>query len=119
MGTIDFTKGNDAEGIEQDIKWAVRTPAFGQGGHCGYAQIPEGHPWRGRKYDDIPAEVWDGLTYGIDGLYNTNDDGWIGFDHSHFNDPQFEGGEPFTIEHVAEEARDLARQIATAGRSNS
>ena len=33
------------------------------GALCGYVGIPEGHPWHGKDYDEVPAEAHGGLTY--------------------------------------------------------
>jgi hypothetical protein len=33
------------------------------GALCGYVGVPEGHPWHGKGYDDIAADVHGGLTY--------------------------------------------------------
>ena len=33
------------------------------GALCGYVGIPEGHPWHGKDYDEIGADVHGGLTY--------------------------------------------------------
>jgi hypothetical protein len=35
-----------------------------ESGHlCGYIGLPKAHPWHGKDYDDIDAEVHGGLTY--------------------------------------------------------
>ena len=34
------------------------------GALCGYVGVSEGHPWFGKSYGDIDAEVHGGLTYG-------------------------------------------------------
>jgi hypothetical protein len=33
------------------------------GALCGYVGVPEGHPWHGKGYGDVPAEAHGGLTY--------------------------------------------------------
>lgn len=33
------------------------------GALCGYVAVHEGHPWHGKDYDDIQADVHGGLTY--------------------------------------------------------
>ncbi len=59
---------------------------------CGYIGIPKGHPWYGKEYADIEADVHGRLTYASfdnpsakpkstqDGLW------WIGFDCAHGGD---------------------------------
>lgn len=70
------------------------------GAWCGYVGLPTGHAWREMGYDDIPAEVHGGLTYGPrpcmedheTGICHTVEDGddddvrWIGFDCNHAMD---------------------------------
>lgn len=41
----------------------------------GYVRLPDGHPWLGLHYDNIPADVHGGLTYA--------EGNWIGFDTGH------------------------------------
>ncbi len=59
----------------------VRNPL---GFRCGYVKIPEGHPWYGKDYFDIPeVGVHGGLTYSDkDGLEYLQGF-WIGFDCAH------------------------------------
>lgn len=61
----------------------------------GYVIIPEGHPWHGMNYDDIPADVHGGLTFGEfvpDDIKETNPFSAykgqfiIGFDTCHLHD---------------------------------
>jgi integrase len=33
------------------------------GALCGYVGVPQGHPWHGKGYDDVEADVHGGLTY--------------------------------------------------------
>lgn len=48
----------------------------------GYVALPKGHPWYGVDYDEIPALVHGGLTYG-----QQVDEWWvIGYDTSHYRD---------------------------------
>jgi hypothetical protein len=53
-------------------------------GHlCGYVQIPAGHPWHGKDYDEIEADCHGGLTYSgekKEGLF------FVGFDCAHSRD---------------------------------
>lgn len=64
----------------------------GLGFRCGYVRVPKGHPWHGKDYDDIGADVHGGLTFaefdmpcekpGEDDAY------WVGFDCAHLGDAQ-------------------------------
>lgn len=46
---------------------------------CGYVDLPPKHPWHGKEYDDIDAEVHGGLTYA-----QSHGRRWrIGFDCAH------------------------------------
>lgn len=88
-----------ASGNHRGIQWVVIHNGLGY--RCGYACIPEGHPWYGLGYDKIgncddcyccgqPAldrwkgdvSVHGGLTFG-----HTDKNGyWIGFNCSHSGD---------------------------------
>lgn len=119
MSTKVFPNREPLEtGVEDEIEWQIyfHTPT---GSTNGYARIPEGHPWR--KLDDFQwgnsanISIHGGVTFGI------TDDGWIGFDTSHYGDywPDSPmnfghsiGDTDWTREMVVAEAKDLARQIA-------
>jgi hypothetical protein len=48
-------------------------------GHlCGYIQVDADHPWYGKGYDEIDADVHGGMTY--------SDKGEFGFDCAHAGD---------------------------------
>ena len=109
-----------AFGTEDGIDWCVvRAPLYGAVN--GYARIPEDHPWHDMGYEEIydlepDLEVHGGLTFARDG--------WIGFDTLHGFDlwPDMPGrlhqlaagGRQWDQEQVEEEARRLARQVASA-----
>ena len=78
-----------------------------EAGHlCGYLGVPKGHPWYGRDYDSIDAEVHGGLTYSEHEIRGggsnpfvpkealirpyphdtAQDTYWIGFDCAHAGD---------------------------------
>lgn len=123
------------EGVAQGFPWKV-VVAPHLASLNGYVRLSTGHLWFGLFYDDIPAEVHGGLTYGCD------EDGWIGFDTGHFNDywsaeeiHRFDGDptyawwlnaterrladdDPYTnlwtIEKMIAETENLARQAAKA-----
>lgn len=54
------------------------------GHRCGYIQIPKGHKFFDKHYDDVDVEVHGGLTFSgkIEGCRGE----WIGFDCAHMND---------------------------------
>jgi hypothetical protein len=70
------------------------------GALCGYVGVPQGHPWHGKDYDDVGAEVHGGLTYAD--LCQEGPEGetichvpapgepeplwWLGFDCAHYMD---------------------------------
>lgn len=72
----------------------------------GYCIVPQGHPWHGRDYDEIPVEIHGGLTYAeIDGGE------WvIGFDVNHHSDNRYDN----TLEWTIEETKKLAKQVKEA-----
>jgi len=102
----------------------------GNGFRCGYVRVPKGHPWHGKGYDDIEADVHGGLTFaepdkpcdkpGEDDAY------WVGFDCGHHNDAQDPslpservyhntyGGVVRTQEYVEDQCRRLCEQAAAA-----
>lgn len=62
------------------------------GALCGYVAVPPGHPWHGKDYDDVEADVHGGLTYASACCGNVchvpapgepDDVWWLGFDHAH------------------------------------
>lgn len=105
------------------------------GGHwCGYAAVPEGHPWHGKSYSDESmwnVNVHGGLTYGAvpctervchpsDGEDNVH---WFGFDCAHSGDYMPALGARFSLstddsyrdmQYVKAEVERLADQILAA-----
>lgn len=77
-----------AEGQHEGYEWVVIHNQIGY--RCGYVRVPKGHPWHGKPYDEIKAEVHGGLTFaepdkpcdkpGEDDAY------WVGFDCAHLGD---------------------------------
>ena len=74
-----------ATGEHQGFKWHVIHN--GQGYRCGYVRIPAGHPWHGKDYDNIAAEVHGGLTFADADVPcdapGEDNDWWVGFDCAH------------------------------------
>lgn len=74
-----------SRGTHAGFDWVVVHNDSGY--RCGYVRVPAGHPWHGKHYDEIDAEVHGGLTFSdadepCDG--GKPDDGhWFGFDCSH------------------------------------
>ena len=107
-------------GVEDGVEWVTARAPLWEAAN-GYALLPEGHPWRvlDLQFGEGSVEIHGGITYGPT-------KGWVGFDTLHSGDiwpgvPQY--GEPnewdrhWTDELVADEARNLARQIAAAAAS--
>ena len=119
------------KGVHEGYEWEVT--ANGSGYRCGYVRVPAGHPWHGKDYDNIDADVHGGLTFahpdadcGKDGEDSA---WWVGFDCAHaFDapDPDLPGydtamarlliqdkyGSIKTTSYVAAECRQLAEQAA-------
>lgn len=61
-----------------------------RGHRCGYVKVSPGHPWHGKHYDDIEAEIHGGLTFSEDDepcpLDGPDDGYWVGFDCAHAGD---------------------------------
>lgn len=126
MSNSDLSTPIVSFGIHAGIEWETRLHA-GLGATNGYARLPEGHPLRSLdlQWDDASElSVHGGITYG------PTDDGWVGFDTSHFTDiwpmtPDFLKEIPsptpkifWTHEMVESEARDLCEQIAATKTKN-
>lgn len=103
-------------------------------GHwCGYVGVEPGHPWHGKRYDDVDADVHGGLTYAehCEGnVCHVPAEGepehlfWLGFDcahsgdRSHFATEHLDGaffrGVYRDVAYVRREVERLATQAATA-----
>lgn len=89
-------------------------------GHlCGYARLPDAHPWVAYSLDYPPARVHGGITYGprvLDGEEGI----WIGFDCAHSGDltPKAplrdQHGTYRDLAYVRAECESLAEQIRAA-----
>ncbi len=115
------------KGVHAGFEWEVTSNRIGY--RCGYVRIPPGHPWHGKDYDDIDADVHGGLTFTHPdehcGKGGEDDAWWIGFDCAHWNDapdPDLPGYNPEfanpgmirTTAYVAAECRQLAEQALIA-----
>lgn len=69
------------QGEHAGYRWIVMQNSMGF--RCGYVGIPVGHPWHGKGYDDIDADVHGGLTFANPG---EGDSHWLGFDCAHYGD---------------------------------
>jgi|ERR1043166_533244 hypothetical protein len=62
----------------------------GNGYRCGYVRVLPGHPWFGKGYDDVGAEVHGGLTFAQAGsscpTHGPEEEWWLGFDCAHCDD---------------------------------
>ena len=99
-------------------------------GHlCGYVAVPPGHPWHGKSYDDVNAEVHGGITYAeacsgdvchVPKPGEPDDVWWLGFDHAHSGDfcpamgHLFRGESYRSIAYVQDGCRSLAEQAKAA-----
>lgn len=110
------------------------------GALCGYVGVPEGHPYFGLHYRDVPVHVHGGLTFArtcadgddVQDVCHVPEPGrpehvwWLGFDCSHFGDcipamPEIYRSTILKVEYrdiayVQNECRELARQCADAAR---
>lgn len=114
-----------SEGEAYGYTWFTR--GNGMAFRCGYVQIPNGHPWYNKLYDDLEPypNVHGGITYAEAG-----DDCWVlGFDCAHYRDlpdPELSGyradsvayrewdGEIRTQDYVDRECKKLCKQIHEA-----
>lgn len=120
------------KGVHEGFEWEVT--ANGHGYRCGYVRVPAGHPWHGKHYNDIDADVHGGLTFAEPdehcGKGGEDDAWWLGFDCAHpFDapDPELPGydahvasmlaqdyGSIKSTVYVAAECRQLAEQASAA-----
>ena len=75
-----------AEGEHLGFQWVVVNN--GMGYRCGYARVPLGHPWHGKKYRDLDdVAVHGGVTFTEADVPcdapGADTDWWIGFDCAH------------------------------------
>lgn len=111
-----------AKGNHLGFEW--RVCENGNGHRCGYVEIPKGHPFYGKGYDESDLYVHGGITYADRGV-GTNS-WWLGFDCAHSGDaqdPSLPGYAPSrfpaygvirTTEYVQEECEGLCRQASEA-----
>jgi hypothetical protein len=79
---------------------------------CGYVQIPEGHKFYGKYYDDVDIDCHGGLTFAGDfHVTDSNNAGkWcIGFDFQHYND---HGGDRMKAEFECKKVVDQMLEMA-------
>ena len=76
----------ESEGECAGFKWKVLINHMGY--RCGYVCIPVGHPWHGRRTEDIDASVHGGLTFAkpVEKHKHLETGYWIGFDCAHGGD---------------------------------
>jgi hypothetical protein len=118
-----------AKGEAYGFQWEVTSNRMGY--RCGYVRIPAGHPWHGKRYDDIEPypEVHGGLTFAEPdtdcGKGGEDNAWWLGFDCAHYGDAPdpslpgsmrhgLDGGIIRTTEYVSAECRNLALQAQAA-----
>jgi hypothetical protein len=117
-----------AEGEHVGFEWIVvhNRLAF----RCGYVRVPKGHPWHGKDYDQIEAEVHGGLTFAEPDMPcdkgGPDDAYWVGFDCGHFGDaadpdlpaeyrmPSFGDDTVKTQGYVENECKKLCKQAQAA-----
>ncbi len=66
-----------AVGTHAGFDWIVMHN--GMGFRTGYVKVPKGHPWCGKEWDNIDAEVHGGITF----TETNEDECWVGFDAGH------------------------------------
>jgi hypothetical protein len=121
-----------AEGVHVGHEWVVVKVPIGH--RCGYVRVGKDHPWYGKDYDSVDADVHGGLTFAepdVPCAKGGADDGyWVGFDCAHFGDrpdPAFisteyaafnirSAGTIKTQEFVEAECRKLCEQAANSAR---
>lgn len=122
------------KGEHLGFEWEVVQNGLGY--RCGYVRVTPGHPWFGKGYDDINADVHGGLTFCGHGkacpTHGPEAEWWIGFDCAHAGDaqdpeltwakygesvyqmPSYRGDKIRTQEYVEAECRSLCEQASLA-----
>lgn len=119
-----------AEGVHAGFEWLVIHNNMGT--RCGYVKVEPGHPWHGKGYDGVEADVHGGLTFAeadVDCGKGDDNGWWLGFDCAHScdaADPElpmreratilsmFSRGKIRTQEYVEAECRSLCEQALRA-----
>jgi hypothetical protein len=117
-----------AKGVHEGFEWEVTNNRMAY--RCGYVRVPAGHPWHGKDYDGVDADVHGGLTFAEAdvncGKGGEDDAWWLGFDCGHCGDApdpslagysasmEFGGDTIKTTEYVIAECRRLAAQAFAA-----
>lgn len=70
-----------SSGEHKGFRWVILHNGIGF--RCGYVAVPEDHPWHGKQYNDVDADVHWGLTYAD---YGTDGEWYLGFDCAHAGD---------------------------------
>jgi hypothetical protein len=109
---VDNPKSVLEEGEIDGFEYAITNN--GMGYRCGYIRVEPGHPWHGKGYDDIDAEVHGGLTFsqadkpckkeGLDTAW------WVGFDCGH----AFDGRDydlPWDVRDGGEETKKILMDL--------
>jgi hypothetical protein len=128
---LPFTDLNErllGKGEHAGFEWNIVHNRSGY--RCGYVRVLHGHPWFGKDYYDVPAEVHGGLNFAQAGkaceTHGEKDEWWLGFDCGHGGDaqdpslpsvfkmPLFGGEAVRTQEYVEAECRSLCEQAAAA-----
>lgn len=100
--------------LTHKIPWHIPQVIAGWGN--GYIGLPPEHPWYGKPYDDIPADVHGGLTYSRNYKPKEEPDGywWIGFDTGHLDDNEFNCPESY----VDAQIESLKQQAIAAAKTS-
>lgn len=106
----------EKEWVHNGLMCAV-TLAVEAGHRCGYVRLPPKHAFYNKDHDEIPVDVYGGITFGDIEECTDYEDGlgyWIGFDCLHWEDSMFDPNarlEDMTTEDGVENIR--AREIMT------
>lgn len=120
-----------SKGEHLGLQWVTTHNTMGY--RCGYVRLPQGHPWYGLGYDDVPADCHGGITFAEADVPcdapGPDVDWWIGFDCAHAFDAP-DPGLPVTIgvpitplypegvirsqEYVEDHCRSLCEQAVAA-----
>lgn len=131
--SVAIERPNDvlATGFHEGFEWSIVHNEMGF--RCGYVQVPKDHPWYGKVFEEVDAEVHGGITFGEADkpcdAEGEDDKWWVGFDCAHafdapdpdltrqtnvFDKFMIHGDVVRTQEYVEAECRSLCEQAKEA-----
>ena len=88
--SVAVDRPNDVLSKGEHVGYEWMTVHNGSGYRCGYVRVPVGHPWHGKDWDEVNAEVHGGVTFAAADVScdkpGPDNAWWPGFDCAHGGD---------------------------------